>query len=365
MGCAGSKAPEATAVDKQLADLKETDKLSYKLLLLGAGESGKSTVLKQVKIIYKGTMTDKDRQQCTLAIRHNAVECMQTVLSAMGTLDIRLGCPANAPAMERVLALGEDTPFSAEVAADIHELWKDAGVKEALEQREKYWLLDAADYYFNEVLRLAEEDYTPTEDDIIMTRIRTTGIDTTEFTEGPRTYSIVDVGGQRNERRKWIHCFDNVKAVVFLVGLSGYNQRLFEDSDTNRMQESLKLFKQVAGNPIFKGTPIFLFLNKKDLFEQMIKKTPLSVCFPEFNGPGGDVHSAIEFSTRFLADAFCAGRYREVAEATVPGKPLFVHVVAARVRMDMKVAWGDVKDQLKNIYEKKNSGVWTKLLAAQ
>lgn len=37
-------------------------------------------------------------------------------------------------------------------------------------------------------------------------------------------YSLVDVGGQRSERRKWMHCFDDVKAIVFLVGLSGYHQ---------------------------------------------------------------------------------------------------------------------------------------------
>lgn len=37
-------------------------------------------------------------------------------------------------------------------------------------------------------------------------------------------YSLVDVGGQRSERRKWMHCFDDVKAVIFLVGLSGYRQ---------------------------------------------------------------------------------------------------------------------------------------------
>jgi G-protein alpha subunit len=56
---------------------------------------------------------------------------------------------------------------------------------------------------------------------------------------------VVDVGGQRNERRKWVHCFENVRAVVYLVGLSGYNQCLFEDASVNRMQESLKLFRQV------------------------------------------------------------------------------------------------------------------------
>lgn len=95
---------------------------------------------------------------------------------------------------------------------------------------------------------------------------------------------------------------------------------------------------QVVSNPIFRNTPIFLFLNKKDIFEDMIKKTPLTVCFPDFAGPERDVHAALEYLQE---------QYEKVMEAAVPGKELYAHVVAARVRMDMKVAWGDVKDQVR------------------
>ena len=91
-------------------------------------------------------------------------------------------------------------------------------------------------------------------------------------------------------------------------------------------------------NPIFRDTPIFLFLNKKDIFETMIKKTPLTVCFPEFKGPKHDVHAALEYLEE---------QYTRVMEIAAPGKELYVHVVAARVRMDMKVAWGDVKEQVR------------------
>jgi G-protein alpha subunit len=59
---------------------------------------------------------------------------------------------------------------------------------------------------------------------MIMTRVRTNGIVVTEVKEAPFTYQVVDVGGQRSERRKWIHCFDDVRAIIFLEGLAGYNQ---------------------------------------------------------------------------------------------------------------------------------------------
>jgi hypothetical protein len=45
---------------------------------------------------------------------------------------------------------------------------------------------------------------------------------------------MVDVGGQKSERRKWIHCFQDVTSILFLVSLSGYDQCLVEDKDAVR-----------------------------------------------------------------------------------------------------------------------------------
>ena len=52
----------------------------------------------------------------------------------------------------------------------------------------------------------------------------------------------------------------------------------------NRMQESLKLFDSICNNKWFGDTSIILFLNKKDLFEEKILRSPLTICFPEYTG---------------------------------------------------------------------------------
>jgi guanine nucleotide-binding protein subunit alpha len=49
---------------------------------------------------------------------------------------------------------------------------------------------------------------------------------------------MVDVGGQKSERRKWIHCFQDVTSILFLVSLSGYDQCLVEDKDAVRFSYS-------------------------------------------------------------------------------------------------------------------------------
>ncbi|KAG7274870.1 hypothetical protein CRUP_017799 [Coryphaenoides rupestris] len=95
---------------------------------------------------------------------------------------------------------------------------------------------------------------------------------------------MFDVGGQRSERKKWIHCFEGVTAIIFCVALSDYDLVLAEDEEMNRMHESMKLFDSICNNKWFTDTSIILFLNKKDLFEEKIKRSPLTICFPEYAG---------------------------------------------------------------------------------
>ena len=83
--------------------------------------------------------------------------------------------------------------------------------------------------YFKDIDRLFHKDYIPTDQDILRARLRTTGISETFFDCGSLTYRMFDVGGQRSERKKWIHVFDNVNAVLFLVAISGYDHVLVED----------------------------------------------------------------------------------------------------------------------------------------
>jgi len=95
---------------------------------------------------------------------------------------------------------------------------------------------------------------------------------------------MVDVGGQRSERRKWIHCFENVTSIMFLAALSEYDQVLVESDNENRMEESKALFRTIITYPWFTNSSVILFLNKKDLLEEKIMHSHLVDYFPEFDG---------------------------------------------------------------------------------
>ena len=95
---------------------------------------------------------------------------------------------------------------------------------------------------------------------------------------------MFDVGGQRSERKKWIHCFENVTTILFLVAISEYDQLLFEDETVNRMQEALTLFDSICNSRWFIKTSIILFLNKIDRFKEKLPNSPMRQYFPDYEG---------------------------------------------------------------------------------
>ena len=116
--------------------------------------------------------------------------------------------------------------------------------------------------------RISAEDYIPTQLDVLKTRVRTIGIMETQFFYKEMHFKMVDVGGQRSERKKWLHCFEDVTAIIFCTALSGYDLVLEEDSKVNRMTESMKLFDTVCNNRLFTNTSMIVFLNKIDIFRE-------------------------------------------------------------------------------------------------
>jgi hypothetical protein len=163
--------------------------------------------------------------------------------------------------------------------------------------------------------------------------VRTTGIVKKDFLIEGNKFQMYDVGGQRNERKKWIHCFDNVTAVLFVVALSEYDQVLMEDEDVNRMQEAIKLFTQICNSKHFASTNMVLFLNKRDLFEDKIKKVPISVAFPEYRG-SREYKDCLEFVTEQFEDV----------NAHKDSKKIYTHVTCATDKDNVHKVFDAVKD---------------------
>merc|ERR1712071_647539 len=121
-------------------------------------------------------------------------------------------------------------------------------------------------------------------------------------------------------------------AVMFVAAISEYDQVLYEDENTNRMVEALNLFEEICNSRWFRETSMILFLNKRDLFADKIKKVPLRNCFPEYQG-GDDYDSGCHF----LKQEF-ETRNRN------PEKQVYSHVTCATDTENVGAVFNAVKD---------------------
>lgn len=402
-------------INQQLVRKKQNERQGVKLLLLGAGESGKSTVLKQMKLLHKGGFTQQERRQYSNVIWADVIQSMKTLIIQGRKLKIPLDCDAPKSKLipykqivlrndglnhidagaaggasfinDYLLKYSEDRKNKRrmkstgiaegsfwkssneggqpeddeeidnelleeyyqqqqhkfaevnysrmEIADAIHKLWtQDKGIKRCYERSNEFHFETSADYYFNNVLKFADPNYLCTDLDILKGRVKTTGIAETNFSINSFQFKVLDAGGQRSERKKWIHCFEGITAVLFVLAISEYDQMLFEDERVNRMHESIVLFDSLCNSKWFENTPFILFLNKIDIFEKKLKKSPLVNYFPGYQGKPDDVDEAIKF---FEVNFLKMNRTK---------KPIYVHRTCATDTQSMKFILSAVTDMV-------------------
>jgi GTPase SAR1 family protein len=226
---------------------------------------------------------------------------------------------------------GEEN-LDSETGKTIAALWADPGIRATYDQRAKYQLTDSTSYFMDNVLRVTQSGYIPTIQDIYRVRIKTTGVIENDFEIEGNRFKLVDVGGQRNERKKWIHCFEEVTAVIFVASLSEYDQLLYEDQNVNRMTEALNLFDETCNSRWFNNTNMMLFLNKRDLFAEKILRVPLTVHFPEYKGKN-DYEEGVEFlSLQFESKNRNSGRH------------IYTHITCATDTDNVQMVFNATKD---------------------
>ncbi|KAJ3265871.1 Guanine nucleotide-binding protein G(t) subunit alpha-3 [Chytriomyces hyalinus] len=374
-------------IEKQISkDRKELQK-QVKLLLLGAGETGKSTILKQFRLIYgSGFAQEKSQFRCPIVFGISA--SAKTLVKAMSQLHIPYGfdpssiITAHLPELDPIQSISSsdtaDTQVSdhmvhqkcyrdeiAKHVADLYVtlgpflpssnaklpsavetiksfdttlgfrhyasltdeaadavklLWADTGVQYCWTRRSEFHITDTAAYFMNDVARFCDEEFEVTDQDILNTRIITMNVTETRFQVESLIFRVFDVGGQRGERRKWAQYFEDVSALIYVAALGQFDQMCVEDDSMNRattVMESINLFASISSNPIFKQTPIILFMNKTDVFEEKLASRNVSEFFPDFAGK----NTVKEAGNFFLAKFLMVNKY--------PEKPMYMYLTCA------------------------------------
>jgi len=342
------------------------DKKIKKIILLGSGSSGKSTLFGQLLQIYKKGLDTNDYATSKFVIRSNCIVCIIALLKRMQKFweakheeSVYIDLSGNQYAVEqiqRVLYYASSSEILQKYVADLNQqtanilteaityLWSLPQVRKAYGLRQYYAFAENMDYYFEKVKDIFSLDYETTLEDVLKCRPRTVGWVEEHFAIQSVPCTIFDAGGQRTERRKWIELFDGVSVVIFVAALNHFCTVLFEDESKNSMEESLELFDEICNQRWLRNTQTVLLLNKDDLFKQRLREgLSLSICFgEEWLGPdyvpkgndwqGSSAQDEAEFEKCYqMAVDFVRRQYVNLNKD--PFKKVHVHVTTAT---DMK-----------------------------
>jgi GTPase SAR1 family protein len=284
----------AAKLDRDQKDKAVVENRVIKLLLLGPGGSGKSTIFKQMALIYGSGFSAKEKADFVIMIGEYMINVMKAICNKLPEF--------HDPAVETVrksfteIKASDDIKLTPEVTSQIKLIWRTDESKKAMESVLKGAGYESAIVFFDKIDEISKPGYVPTEQDILLCRTKTLGIIQAKFKIEGKQFLVVDVGGQRNERRKWIHCFEDVTAVVFVCSLAEYDQHLEEDESVPRILETFELLSETFNSEYLRNSTKLLFLNKQDLFSEKIKShIPITCRFPEYSGDLEDVDASLDY----------------------------------------------------------------------
>ncbi|CAG8422404.1 unnamed protein product [Penicillium salamii] len=302
-------------VERHLKIERKNANKTFKILLLGAGESGKSTIIKQMRILYSGGFSEGERRDTRAVIYDNIISAFKALLDIMSVENIGFGTDS---AKTEPNDFAERSSLCDAVSDAMRCLWMDPGFQIAVARSHDLPFHENMLYFYNSIDLVSTPGWIPCDQDFLQARFWTTGIAETTFKLGATNLRMIDIGGQRSERKKWIHCFEDVSCMIFVAAISGYDQRTAEDPNAvrliglqdcdnealtqsrNQMHEAFILFDLLVNGEHFKHTPIILFLNKIDVFKKKLAVSPLSQYYADFTGSNTDLYAA----ARYFADRF-------------------------------------------------------------
>eukprot|EP01084_Bolivina_argentea_P078229 141925_1 len=374
----GTERQLTTMINKEITDDKKKITKIKKILFLGSGGSGKSTLFKQLRMIHGAGFNDNDKEDFIKHVHTQVINEMKAALQVyigynmrkqqrekksqllstnddakyddeseeddallyLDDIELTKGPLTDMKSAEIVMNYEYDKKkhcLEPDIATAIITLWTEPVIKEIYTLRNITKIETSSAYFWDKMEEIRNEGYLPSNQDILLCRRKTTGLHEQQFEMKGDIMHIIDVGGQQSQRRKWIHCFEYVVAVIFIASLSCYDEILEEDLEENTMSDQIDLFDNICNNPSLESVAMILFLNKTDLFREKycVNNIPLNKCdkFEEYSDPDWDEKRA----TDFIINEF------ERLDQT-QNKKIFTHLTCGTDTKNIEKVFGDVQE---------------------
>jgi len=264
------------------------------LLLYGLNGSGKSSLAKQLKMGCGIEWTVEEREAAGKIIHRKILADAKELIVDVYEAHMPMS-PDNNERAQIIMGL-EEEKLSPSMGELIKNIWEDPAIQAALYER----LLDVTGeklHFLENIERISASNYVPTDQDILLVPPDASmGAIETEFEVENYLFRMIEVVGDGLER-KWIHCFEDITAVVFCVALDEFD---VYDGESNRMRLALELFEDLCFNRWFFNTGIILLFSNKARFEEKIEQVDITTAFPRYTGARDSKHMMDYITRQFL-----------------------------------------------------------------
>jgi len=291
-----SPAPASDCRSRIMVKTDDFFEHEIKAIILGPGDSGKTTYWRQLRNLYANGLTEDEKVALIPLLRISIIEDMKRMVAFANESSIYLPeqIRNEISYLESIDAAIDD--IVPEIADAISKLWECPVIQKVYEQASFLCSSDHSSFFLDKVKEIFANDYYPSPEDIIKSRIRTTGINELRFLINDKKVILADIGGQKCERNKW-KVLQGINVVIFVVSLSDFNQMLFEEKSEGRTEDSIQLFEATIKSKGFSNLPLFLVFNKVDEFRKKFCKYPDSFrkAYPMYQGEMSDPDAAIQY----------------------------------------------------------------------
>ncbi|KAJ0967658.1 hypothetical protein J5N97_024575 [Dioscorea zingiberensis] len=188
---------KAAEIERRIAQETKAEQHIHKLLLLGAGESGKSTIFKQIKLLFQTVFDEAELRSYTSVTHANVYQTIKEIGEKLSDIGSRW----------------DHLYLTSEMAKEIETLWNDAAVQETYYRGDILQIPVCAQYFMENLERFSDVNYVPTKEDVLYARVRTSGVVEIQFR---KIANLVLYDGAKELAQNDI---DSSKYVVYLYPL--------------------------------------------------------------------------------------------------------------------------------------------------